>query len=636
MNKLIVTFLFCCLFSALQGANYGSWNSPISAEAIAVGSTYILNMQIEGEYTYWSEMRPQNGGRYTIVRRDSSGKLEDMTPPDFNVRTRVHEYGGGAFTVASGTIFASNGVDGAIYLIEPGSKPRPLTKGETRFADMKLTPFGLVAVGEYHEPTKPVLNFLALIDLSTGNYKKLASDHDFYSSPALSPDGKKIAWISWNHPQMPWTNTELWIAEFGSEGELQGEQQICGSIPESIFQPQWSPDGTLYFVTDRDSGWWNLHALTSQGVENVYPMEAETAEPLWTFGLSTYAFLGNKIVFTYNRKGRWHLAILDPKTKKLEKIKREGTYLHQLRSNGSCVQFLEQHPTKSESLIQIKEGFTTTLYSAPFSFEEGYLSKPMHITFPSGERIAHGFFYFPQNKDYKDQWNEKPPLIVMIHGGPTAQASNSLHLEHQFWTSRGFALLDVNYGGSTGYGRSYRCLLDHNWGVVDVEDCVNGALFLVRSGLVDGNKLAIRGKSAGGYTTLAALCFTKTFNVGASYYGIADITALALETHKFEKSYAEQLIGKYPEEKQLWESRSPINSVDQITSPLILFQGEEDPIVPKNQSIMIYEALKKRGVPVELHLFRGAGHGFRKAKNIVDSLNYEAEFYLKVFNDAAA
>lgn len=634
MFKILFTLIFSVAFKIYAGTSYGTWDSSISAESITKGPASAHDMQVDGDYTYWSESRPENKGRSTIVRRDALGKIEEITPPDFNARTFVHEYGGGAFTVVNGTIYSSNGDDGAIYIIEPNSMPRRLTTGDTRFADMHLTSYGLVAVGEHHGSKESVENFLALIDTQTGSYKKLAHGYDFYSSPAISTDGKKIAWISWNHPNMPWTNTELWTAEFDEKGELKNALQICGSLSESIFEPQWSPDGILYFVTDRDSCWWNVHRYVNGRVENVCPMEAEVAEPLWTFGMSTYAFLGDKIVFTYNREGRWYLAILDPITKKWEKLEQEGTYLHQLQSGRNCVRFLEQYSDKGEALVQIddKPGLPiTVLKSQPLPIEEGDISIPRHISFSSNGRTAYGFYYPPKNKNYQALQTEKPPLIVMIHGGPTAQATGSFQFEHQFWTNRGFAILDVNYGGSTGYGRVYRNLLNREWGIVDVEDCVNGALYLARNGLVDSDKLAIRGGSAGGYTTLAALAFKDTFKAGASYYGVADITALARDTHKFEKRYMEQLVGNYPEEKSLWESRSPIHSVDHISSPLILFQGEDDPIVPKNQAIMIYEALKKRDVIAELHIFPGEAHGFRQAKHLVESLNREVQFYLETF-----
>lgn len=632
----------------IKTASYGTWESPVSAEMLAEGVTSIMNLLIDGDCTYWCEMRPVNKGRYTIVKRDPSGKLEDITPVDFNVRTFVHEYGGGAFAVAKGQVFASNAADCKIYSILPGGKPVPLTAGQvsiekdgspcwkgTRFADMQITGHGIYAVCETHEPKEPVENFLALIDKKNGQYKKIASGYDFYSSPAISPDEKSIAWICWNHPEMPWSSTELWVAEITTSGELDKPKRIAGEIPESIFQPQWSPEGILYFVTDRDDGWWNLHRYSQGKIENVCPIKAEVAEPLWIFQRSTYAFLDGQIIFAYNSEGCWRLGILDPDTKTWKCLEREGIAIQQVRAGDGFIQFIEGYPSREESIVQIDNtpGFPSkTLMTKKPLIDEGYISIPQHISFPSGERIAYGYYYPPKNKEYVPPSNEKPPLLVMIHGGPTAQAKGFFALSKQYWTSRGFAILDVNYGGSTGYGRAYRNLLNNQWGVVDVEDCINGANYLVEKGLVDRDKLAIRGGSAGGYTTLATLAFHNTFKAGASYYGVADITALAQDTHKFEKRYLDLLVGKYPEQKDVWEARSPINSVDKIKSPLILFQGENDPIVPKNQSILIYEALKRRHIPVEIHIYPDEEHGFKQASNIIHAAKREVEFYREVFH----
>lgn len=630
----------------MKTASYGSWTSPVSAEKIAEGAPTTLNMLVEGDTTYWNEIRPTNKGRYTIVRRNSEG-IQDVTPADFNVRTFVHEYGGGAFTVDKGIIYASNASDHAIYVIRPDEDPVRLTQGQTRvekdglgyfkgtrFADMRPSPFGLIAIGEHHEPGLPVENFLALIDTKSGEYKKLASGYDFYASPALSADKKKVAWICWNHPDMPWTHTELWTADIDG-GELCHPQRIAGTQIESIMQPQWSSGGILYFISDRDSGWWNIHRYVDGKIENICPMDAEVGEPLWIFDRSAYAFMGDKIVFAYNKEGIFHLGIVDPSTKKWEMVPRQSVMVHQLRQGNGFVQFLEGYSNKLEALVQIddKPGYPAkVLKSEPMPIDEGYISEAKHISFPSSNgRTSYGFYYAPKNKDFNAPPNEKPPLVIMIHGGPTSQTKGAFQLRQQFWTTRGFALLDVNYGGSTGYGRTYRRLLDRNWGIVDVEDCENGALFLARQGLVDPEKIVIRGGSAGGYTTLAGLAFRDTFKAGASHYGVADITALAHDTHKFEQRYMEQLVGKYPEEEAIWKARSPINSVDKIKSPLILFQGANDPIVPPNQSIMIYEALRARGIQTELHIYPGEEHGFRQAKHIIDSLNREVEFYLAVF-----
>lgn len=628
-------------------ASYGSWESPLTAEKIAEGSPSILNMVADGDNTYLCEMRPKNKGRYTIVKVDKNGSKKDITDPDFNVRTFVHEYGGGAFTVKNGIVYASNGSDHAIYKIEEGKAPVRLTAGQekvdqagiprwkgTRFADLRIAPQGLIAIGEHHEPGKPVENFLALIDPKTGKFKTLDTGYDFYSSPALNEDNTQIAWICWNNPDMPWSQSELWTANIDSEGNLSNKKKIAGNPTESIMQPQWGPDGTLYFISDRTNDWWNLYRFQNGKIENICPMEAEVGEAHWIFDRSAYAFLGDKIVFTYTKDGIWKLAVLDPLTKKMEPISRESVTIQHLRTGENCVRFIEGYSQTGDALIQLedKPGYPTKVLSVePLEFDIEYMSASQHVAFPSNNRTAYGFYYAPQNKDYKAPANEKPPLIVLIHGGPTSMAKGSFQLKQQFWTSRGFAVLDVNYGGSTGYGKHYRNLLNSNWGIVDVEDCENGAIYLAKQGLVDANKLVIRGGSAGGYTTLAALAFRKAFKAGGNYFGVADITALANDTHKFEQRYMEHLVGEYPKEKAIWEARSPINSVDKIESPLIIFQGEDDPIVPKNQSEMIYEALKKRGIKTELHLYPGEEHGFRQAPNIIHSLKSELKFYLEVF-----
>lgn len=634
--RLILFFMV--LNSTLNGsemekiAPYGAWESPITAQKIAEGSTSILNMLIEGSATYWNETRPLNKGRYTVVKKEAGKPTEDLTPPDFNARSFVHEYGGGAFTIHEGVLYASNGADNKVYTIKPDKAPIALTNGEVRFADMHMSSQGLIAVGEYH-PNGHVENFLALISLENGSYKKIAQGYDFYAFPVISPSGKKLAWICWNHPNMPWNHTELWTAEILSDGSLSNHQKIAGKA-ESIFQPRWKDDEQLFFVSDRGSGWWNLHLFANGKVENIYPLEAEMGEPLWVFDRSTWTFFGDNILFTYNQNGYGQLAILDLKSRKIQPIKRSGIYFQQLRGNREFSRFIESYSDKSEAIVQLDanpELTETIIKPSEEAVESGYISIPEHISYPSNGRQAYGFYYPPHNKDYAAPAGEKPPLIIMIHGGPTAQSKGSLSLAKQFWTSRGFAVLDVNYGGSTGYGKNYRESLNKQWGIVDVEDCVNGALYLVEKGLVDPGKLVIRGGSAGGFTTLMALAFKDVFKAGANYFGVADLTSLAKETHKFESNYMEQLIGKYPEEKLIWEQRSPIHAVKQIKSPLIIFQGEDDPVVPKNQSEMIYEALKCQGVKTEMHIYPGEQHGFRQAQHIIHSLERELAFYREVF-----
>lgn len=619
-------------------ASFGHWQSPISAAQVASGMVRVMELYADNDNVYWSELRPANQGRSTIVKRSTDGSTIDITPPDFDVRTRVHEYGSGAFTVNNDIVYASKGSDARIYEIIPGKEPRPITPSNTeethaRFADFEVTSLGIFAVGEMHQ-NNVVKNFIALINPETGTWKTITEGYDFYSNPILSPDKKKLAWVCWNHPNMPWTNNELWVADLNDQAEISHLTKIAGELPESISQPKWHIDGSLYFISDRNNGWWNLHKHQNGQVTSLYPMAAEITYPQWFFKMSTWAFLNdNEIIFGYNKDGWWQLAHINLETLAFKNIGEKSSYLSNIRSSNQSVVFLEfqSHKIKELKIIDSQHQISLLTHFDRINIDEEYLSKPVHLAFPSEQRTAYGFYYPPCNKDFKAPENEKPPLIVISHGGPTAQSSASYSQEVQYWTTRGFGILDVNYGGSTGYGRDYRSALDRNWGIVDVEDCVNGALYLAEKGLVDPDRLIIRGGSAGGYTTLAALAFKDVFKAGASYYGVADLEALAKDTHKFESRYLEQLVGKYPEEKELWMVRSPINSVEKISCPLIIFQGEKDPIVPQNQALMIYEALKKRGVSTEIHIYEGEEHGFRKAKNIINSLEREVEFYQKVF-----
>lgn len=620
-------------------APYGFWDSPISPAFIAEGSPKIYNLIIDGNDTYWSEMRPHNRGRYTIVLRRPDGSCSDVTPPDFNARAHVHEYGGGAFTAKNGIVYSCCAADQAIYMIEPGQPPVKLTPGQTkndqgkwmgvRFAGLQASKWGLFAVGERHHPEGDVENFLVRIDLNTGDYELLTSGYDFYSSIAINEEENKIAWLCWNHPHMPWTTTEVWTADI-VDGKLGNATCVAGNeMMEAIIQPQWHRNA-LYFITDRDHGWWNLHRYVDGQVENICPMEEEVGEPLWIFGRSAYAFLDDTIFFSSTKEGLWHLYALDLATKKRQEIPYDGVFVHQVYKAGSSIRCIVGYADREEEILEIANTPRfprKVLESRPTLVDKGYISVPKHIAFPSQGHTAYGYYYPPVNKDFQAPSGESPPLVVMIHGGPTGQSNASFQLAKQFWTSRGFAVLDVNYGGSTGYGRPYRELLNRQWGVVDIDDCVAGALYLVEKGWADRNKLFIRGGSAGGYTTLAALAFRDIFRSGASYFGVADLTALAKATHKFERYYNDELLGPYPEQEALWNERSPIHAVDKINVPVILFQGEEDSVVPKEQAIMIYEALKQRGIPVELHLYPGEDHGFRQASTIIDTLTREVAFY---------
>jgi len=630
-----------------QIAPYGSWKSPITADLIVAGTIGLGQIVLDGENVYWSEGRPAEGGRSVIVRRTPDSKTTDVTPSPFNVRTRVHEYGGGAFAIKDGTVYFSNFADQRLYKQTPNCEPQPLTLvADLRYADavVDLQRERIICVQEDHtKGDREPANSLVSISLNNDeDIQVLASGCDFYASPRLSPDRSQLAWISWNHPNMPWDSTQLWVAPINPDGSLGEAECVAGGADKSIFQPEWSPDGVLYFVSDR-SGWWNLYRWLPPmpegglgGVEPLCPMDAEFGLPQWVFGMSTYGFeSANRIICTYTKKGSWQLASLDLQTKQLEVIETPYTDISSLQVASGRAVFIAGSATEPTAIVQMDlatQQIEVLRRSSQLKIEPGYLSTPQEIPFPTENGlIAYAFFYPPQNQDYTPPKGEKPPLLVKSHGGPTASVSSTFNLKIQYWTSRGFGFLDVNYGGSTGYGREYRQRLNQQWGIVDVDDCANAAKYLAEQGLVDSERLAIAGGSAGGYTTLCALTFRDVFKAGASHYGVSDLEALATDTHKFESRYLDGLIGPYPERKDLYEARSPIHFTDQLSCPAIFFQGLEDKIVPPNQAEMMVAALKAKGLPVAYVAFEGEQHGFRRAENIKRALDGEFYFYSRVF-----
>jgi dipeptidyl aminopeptidase/acylaminoacyl peptidase len=628
-----------------KNASYGSWKSPITSEAIVSATVGLGQIVLDGTDVYWLELRPSEGGRSVVVRRTADGHTSDVTPAPFNARTRVHEYGGGAFTVSEGTVYFSHFADQRIYRQSPGSTPQPLTpEAELRYADARVDRQGkhLLCVREDHRQTgREAINTIVSIDLERGGEGEvLVTGNDFYSSPRLSPDGKQLAWLTWNHPNMPWDRTELFVAEVNPDGFLGQVTHVADGPMESIFQPQWSPDGVLHFVSDR-TGWWNLYRWKDRRVESLYPLDAEFGRPQWIFGMSTYAFVSpTQIVCAYGKDGAWRLAQLDTDSRKLSDIATPYTEIGDVRATSRHIVFVGGSATEPASVVQLdfkSRHLATLRRSSTLSVESGYLSVPQAIEFPTENGLkAHGLFYPPRNRDFTAPSDERPPLLVKSHGGPTAAATTTFNASIQYWTSRGIAVLDVNYGGSSGYGRAYRDRLKGQWGVVDVDDCVNGARYLVERGLVDGSRLAITGGSAGGYTTLCALTFRDMFKAGASHYGIGDLEALAHDTHKFESRYEESLVGPYPAQRDLYRARSPIHFTDRLSCPVIFFQGLEDKIVPPNQAQMMVAALKAKGLPVAYVPFAGEQHGFRRAENIKRALDGELYFYSRVFGFALA
>ena len=618
-------------------APYGSWKSPITSDLIVASTIRLGEVRLDGDDLYWLEGRPAEAGRYVVVRQQGNGQPEDVTPPGFNVRTRVHEYGGGSYIVVDGTVYFSNFSDQRLYRQAIGSAPEPITAADTgyRYADAVMDPLRqrLICVREDHSGEGEAVNTIVAVALD-GTQQILVSGQNFYSSPRISPDGTKLCWLSWNHPDMPWDGTELWCAAI-SEAGLTDRQRIAGGRSEAVVQPEWSPDGQLYFVSDR-SDWWNLYCWRDEAVAAVCPRTAEFGLPHWVFRMSTYRFAeADRIICAYIEDGETQLAELIPSTGTLKPIEIPFTSLGSLQVGSSSVAFIGASPTSVSAVVKVPLGpqqVQILQRSSQTTVDPGYLSVPTAIAFPTtnGNR-AYGFYYPPRNQDFEAPPQERPPLLVKIHGGPTAATSTALDLRIQYWTSRGIAILDVNYGGSTGYGRRYRDRLKGNWGIVDVDDCVNGAQFLVNDGKADGDRLMIDGGSAGGYTTLAALAFRDTFKAGASLYGVSDAEALAQDTHKFESRYLDSLIGPYPAEKARYVERSPIHAADRLCCPVIFLQGDEDKIVPPNQAEMMVSALKEKGVPVAYVLFAGEQHGFRKAENIKRALDAELYFYAQVF-----
>ncbi|HXT62831.1 MAG TPA: S9 family peptidase [Pyrinomonadaceae bacterium] len=626
----------------MRTASYGSWKSPITSDLIVKGSIGLSQLKLEGADAFWIEMRPSEGGRQVIVRQDGNGHRGDLIPPGFNARTRVHEYGGGDYVVHGAAIYFSNFTDQQIYRVTSGQQPELISRDcaddQVRYADYVIDKSRdrLICVREDHRhDTHQPANEIVCVPMTGGASTVLVTGNDFYSFPRVSADGSRLAWLTWNHPNMPWDGCELWVGEFAADGSVTNRRLVAGGPTESIFQPEWSPDGTLYFVSDR-MGWWNIYREAGGVVENVCAMKAEFGAPQWVFGMSTYTFASaDTIVCAFVEQGIWRLGEIDTRTRELTRLETEYTDISFVRASGERALFRAGSPTAPLSIIDfdLAAKTATVLQRANnIEIDAGYISQAEAIEFPTENGLtAHGFFYPPKNADFAAPADEKPPLLVKSHGGPTSATSALMTSSIQYWTSRGIAVLDVNYGGSTGYGTEYRRRLNRTWGITDVDDCVNGAKFLAAEGRVDGDRLMIDGGSAGGYTTLCALTFRDAFKAGASHFGVSDLEALDLDTHKFESRYSHSLIGPYPERRDLYFERSPVHFADRLSCPVIFFQGLEDKVVPPNQAEMMVEALRQKGVPVAYVAFAGEQHGFRKAENIKRSLDGELYFYSRVF-----
>ena len=634
--------------SQKTAAAYGTWSSPISADMVAQAGVRLTAPWVEDGAVWWLEGRAAEAGRVALVCREPDGTTRDVVPAGFNVRTSVHEYGGGAYCIYGATAIVSNFDDQRLYRIDPGADPLPITPDvgdrRHRYADGRVTADGSLWIGvrERHaesDSSRDVVNELVVLPTDgSAEPRVIASGRDFYASPRISPDGSKLCFLAWDLPWMPWDGCELHVADLAPDGSLTNVEHVAGKDgEEAIWQPSWSPSGDLVFASDR-SGWWNLERIRDGERTALYPAETEFGYPAWSFGASSFAFLDDgRLVCAYDSDGFTHFGVLDPDTGELKPLDLDldswGTPY--VVAEGSQAIVIAGSATLPHRVarIDVESGTTETLRTSIESpVETAYFSTPRVVEFPTeGGRTAYAFFYPPTNPDYDAPEGELPPLVVESHGGPTGNATAMFSLGVQFWTSRGFGFVDVDYGGSTGYGRAYRERLNGQWGVVDLQDCVNAARYLVDEGEADGDRLLITGGSAGGYTTICALTFTDVFAAGTTYFGIADLEQFAGgETHKFELAYEHTLVGPYPERADLYRERSPIHFTDRITTPMLVLQGADDRVVPPSQAELIVAALRERGIPHAYVLYVGEGQGFRKAENIAGSLESELSFYAQV------
>jgi dipeptidyl aminopeptidase/acylaminoacyl peptidase len=663
-------------------APYGSWGSPVTARLIAEGGVGTMWPQSVDESLYWVELRPTEDGRYAVVRRSPAGEIADVTPAGVSARTLVHEYGGGMYTAFRGddggeSVLFSDQTDQRLYRQDlrpageasPASwtKPRPVTPAPPRprahrYADGRVTPDGrlLVTVRERHEASGEVVNELVSLPADgSAEPRVVAAGRDFYAAPRLSPDGRRLAWLCWDHPRMPWDGTELWTAELAGDGRVSGERLVAGGPDESVVQPLWSPSGELWFASDR-TGWWNLYAVDlGPGVEpgagkpELCPLvarAAEFAQAPWVFGLQSYVFLADgRLVVCFTEEGRDHLSVLDPgggaahDEVPLRELDTPYTVVYSLTPLGDRAGMIAATHTEGWQLVALEPGAghddpaagatEVVRRGRQVPIDPAYISRPEPIVFPTeGGLKAHANYYPPTNPDFIGPEGELPPLLVNVHGGPTSSHDAKLDLDIQYWTSRGLAVVDVNYGGSTGYGREYRDRLKGEWGVVDTVDSINAAKYLIARGDADPARVGVRGGSAGGYTTLNALTRFHFFTAGASLFGLADLEAFATGgTHKFESRYLDSLVGPYPERRDVYRERSPIHHVDGLSCPVILLQGLEDEIVPPHQAEIIVQALRRKSLPFAYLAFEGEQHGFRKAQNIVRAEEAELCFYGRVW-----
>ncbi|MFQ6371466.1 S9 family peptidase [Shewanella sp. YIC-542] len=617
-------------------AAFGAWVSPLSAEDVFAQSVHLGQLQRVDGALYFSESTPQQQGQWAINKLDDHNQVSQVVAAGFGLGSRVHEYGGGAYLAIGNSVFATRKADQLFYRIAPNQDAVALTPAGTRHADCISYPKGsrIICVREDHRVSGEPKASLVTINLNVaGEGDTFVDGHDFFSSPTINADNSQLAWIAWDHPNMPWDNTQLWVGDLNRKGQISNIRQIASERQGAVMQPLYAPDGQLYFIADYDN-WWNLYRVRPDGsIEQVTRLEGEIGAPAWRLGQHAYAFENaHSVIFSWRHNGKVQLWRQDVNTGISETLAADFARVGQVISADNGVYFVGAKTTPEQGIYRVYGRGAELVYAPPIKgLEPEYISQPQALSFNNGHGVQiHGYFYGPKNPLYVPPKHSLPPLIMLLHGGPSAEASSAYNREIQFWTSRGFAVFNLNYRGSSGYGRAYRQCLYGQWGIAEVDDALGAARYLVQSGWVDPERLLIRGSSAGGFSVLSALAFHDMFKAGTSYYGISDVTSLMQQTHKFESRYLEQLIGPYPDAAAQYGERSPLYHLQGLNEPLLLLQGLADKVVAPAQSEKIYQALKRKGVPTALLSFAGEGHGFQQLGNQVMALQSELAFYAKV------
>lgn len=621
----------------------GSWRSPITIDAMLAAGTGLSRIGADGGQLHWLESRPADNGRTILVRAtDGGGEPEVLTPAPANVRGRVQEYGGGVWHAAEDIVAWCNDADGAVHVIE-GGEDRPITQPDKQFCygDLVVVPRHrlVLAVREDHHGEGEAVTELVWLSLDDDNIdggRVLATGADFYAHPVLGDDDR-LAWVEWDHPNMPWDSTRIMVARF-AEGRSSGAQQVAGGEGVSAVHPKWSPNGTLFFISDAD-GFWNPWALGSSDTapRNLAPVENDFCRPLWVLGNDLYAVLDDErlLVMCYE-DGRARLGVLHVGSGELRWVPQTFGDVDSICSangTGHAIVDFDDHGSELVRLVDTPDGLAleTVREASTTRPEAAFVSRPESIWFDGQHGRTQAWYYAPTNANFRPLDGELPPMIVNTHGGPTGMAPGVYRSDYQFWTSRGFAVLDVNYSGSAGFGRAYRDRLLGQWGIADIDDCRDAVAAIVERGLADPNRLVIQGGSAGGYTTLQALVSTDIFAAGVCRYGIGDLEMLVTDTHKFESRYPFGLVAPYPEGRQVYLDRSPIHHVDRLSSPMLILQGLDDKVVPPNQAVAMADAVRSKGLPVALVMFEGEGHGFRQNATRRAVVEAQLSFFSQLF-----